>query len=261
MKNEPLTYEEKLQEQYEDALFALMMHNFAVQQGEKYMEENERLKQDPEAAMPEDMERRCLETIETELNKKGKIVHIHSFKRVITYVAAAIILVTLLVGGAIAVSDEFRVEVINFLMEMDDEKATFQFVSEEESDTFSILPTPASDSEMPDIEVAWMAEGFIRATPEKDQFHSSIEYVDADGDTIIITVHRGTNVSYGYDIEDADYITACEVQERSALLVEKEELTSIAWADEKEGLMFCVESLTEDASVLKQVAESVTVRW
>lgn len=260
MKNEPLTYEEKLHEQYEDALFALMMHKFAVQQGEKYMEENERLKQDPEAAMPEDMERRCLETIDNELKKKGKVVHIHSFKRVITYVAAAIILVTLLVGSAIAVSDEFRAEVINFLMEMDDEKATFQFVSEEESDTLRILPTPDTDSEMPDIEVAWMAEGFVASAQDKEMFRSSLEYTSANGDIIQIAVIKSDDIAYTYDLEDADYVEKITVQGQQAFLVEKDGVIRVAWASKEASLVFYVKSSTVAADTLKQIAEGVSVR-
>ena len=39
-----MTKREQLREEYEDALFALMMDEFAVAEGEKALEENERLK-------------------------------------------------------------------------------------------------------------------------------------------------------------------------------------------------------------------------
>ena len=41
-----MTKREQLREEYEDALFALMMDEFAVAEGEKALEENERLKKD-----------------------------------------------------------------------------------------------------------------------------------------------------------------------------------------------------------------------
>lgn len=39
-----MTRREKLQEQYEDALFALLMDDLAVEEGKKAYEENKRLK-------------------------------------------------------------------------------------------------------------------------------------------------------------------------------------------------------------------------
>lgn len=50
---------EQLQEEYEDTLFALMMDYVAQTEGKRLLEENERLKNDPSAQLPEDLDRRC----------------------------------------------------------------------------------------------------------------------------------------------------------------------------------------------------------
>ena len=47
-----MTKREQLREEYEDALFALMMDEFAVAEGEKALEENVRLKIDPVFVVP-----------------------------------------------------------------------------------------------------------------------------------------------------------------------------------------------------------------
>ena len=54
-----MTRREQLQEQYEDALFALLMDELARSEGEKLLEENERLKQEPDADIPDDVMKRC----------------------------------------------------------------------------------------------------------------------------------------------------------------------------------------------------------
>lgn len=51
------------QEAREDALFYELMHEFAIDVGRQYMLANEKLKDDPEARMPKEMEERCLEII------------------------------------------------------------------------------------------------------------------------------------------------------------------------------------------------------
>ena len=47
-----MTKREQLIEQYEDALFALLMDSVAEEEGKKAIELNERLKADPEAEVP-----------------------------------------------------------------------------------------------------------------------------------------------------------------------------------------------------------------
>ena len=61
---------EELQDRYEDALFALLMDKIAMVEGEEVLEEIERLKSDPEAAIPEDVDRRCLQTIQRHFAKR-----------------------------------------------------------------------------------------------------------------------------------------------------------------------------------------------
>lgn len=56
-----MTRREKLQEQYEDALFALLMDDLAVEEGKKAYEENERLKADSSFEVPLESRKRCVE--------------------------------------------------------------------------------------------------------------------------------------------------------------------------------------------------------
>ena len=58
-----MTNREKLQENYEDSVLALLMDEFAESEGRRYIAENERLRQEPEAAVPEEVERRALRFI------------------------------------------------------------------------------------------------------------------------------------------------------------------------------------------------------
>lgn len=58
-----MTHHEKLVERYEDALFALMMEDVAETEGEKLQELNEQLKCDPAAEIPEELDERCIRTI------------------------------------------------------------------------------------------------------------------------------------------------------------------------------------------------------
>lgn len=61
---------EQLQEEYEDALFALMMNYVTEAEGKRLRAENEALKQDPTAQIPEHLDQRCLQTIQRAFLRK-----------------------------------------------------------------------------------------------------------------------------------------------------------------------------------------------
>lgn len=84
---------EQLQEEYEDALFALLMYDVAELEGRHAAEENERLLHDPNARVPEDLDRKCLQLINRHFLRK-KILRIIKW----SIILAAVLL---LAGGAI----------------------------------------------------------------------------------------------------------------------------------------------------------------
>lgn len=60
---------EQLHEQYEDALFALLMNEVAEANGNELMQKNEELLADPDAAVPERLSKRCMQVIEKNYRK------------------------------------------------------------------------------------------------------------------------------------------------------------------------------------------------
>ena len=65
-----MTRQELLVEQYEDALFALIMDKVAEVEGQKAIEENQRLKASGEVVIPEELNRRCKQTIRCKTAEK-----------------------------------------------------------------------------------------------------------------------------------------------------------------------------------------------
>ena len=106
-----MTNHERLTEQYEDALFALLMDSVAEEEGKQALELNERLKADPAAEVPESARRRCEATIRREFNRKrakklGKVTW-----KVVRRVSVAVMLMVVLLTTAMAASEQFRLGV------------------------------------------------------------------------------------------------------------------------------------------------------
>lgn len=66
-----MTRREELQEAYEDAMFALLMDYVAESEGEKALEENRVLQEDPDAEVPQEVRRACLKEIHRAFRKKS----------------------------------------------------------------------------------------------------------------------------------------------------------------------------------------------
>lgn len=68
--NDPLEAFYDYCESAEDVIFARIMAQHAEEWGMYFLQENERLKQDPDAAVPEDVTQRMLEVIRRAFDKK-----------------------------------------------------------------------------------------------------------------------------------------------------------------------------------------------
>lgn len=145
-----MTRREQLQGQYEDALFALLMDDLMWQEGERLLEENERLKNDPDAAVPEEVMKRCSKIIKQEFTKKtiSKVGRTswNAFKQI----AIAACISVLLFTAAFATSETVRVNTLNLLIDVCDRYTEYRFGS-------SSATTDASG--FSGFEVEWLPEG------------------------------------------------------------------------------------------------------
>lgn len=108
---------DELRERYEDALFAFLMEDVIETEGKKMLEENERLKQDPLAAVPEAVDYRCIQTIKRGFAKERRHTVGRITYRVLNRVAMIAVICALLFVTAFAASSEIRSKTINLLIE------------------------------------------------------------------------------------------------------------------------------------------------
>ena len=113
-----MTRKERLSEQYEDALFALIMEEAAEAEGQKALEENRQLRDSGELAIPDGLRQRCHRAIAKgfagqELRRVGRGV-----SRVVTKVALVALVGMLLLTTVFAASEDFRVKTLNLALEI-----------------------------------------------------------------------------------------------------------------------------------------------
>lgn len=245
-----MTKREQLREEYEDALFALMMDEFAVAEGEKALEENERLKKDPDFVVPTEVERRCLKTISRHCTEQSIHAAGRTFSRIVSKVAIVALVGMLLFTTAFAASPEFRANTLNWVIEVFDDRTEFSLLSpsigEESGDSGYTLKT------------AWLPDGYALIEENSNDSFVINTYQSSDGPEISIAVFSGTNSTLGLDTEDA-VVKTIDIQGVDALLVKKGTAAQVAWADEIQQIYIVIDGPIDQTEDLIKIARNLTV--
>ena len=248
-----MTNREILTENYEDAVLALLMDEFAESEGRRYIEENERLLQDPSAAVPEAFHARAMRVIDREFSKNDRAHAGGTLLRFLGRLAVAALIAVLLFGAAFALSETVRAGTLNFLMEMDAKIATWQFVKEEGA---------ASDGQDQafDVTVAWLPDGYRQ---RETIFHTPVDFevfcTNDTGELIRVSVHESEDLLSTLDLEGVDFSSAITVSNCQGMLTFKDGTYGVYWPFNDTDLVVSITSSDVDSDTLIRVAESVSI--
>lgn len=133
-----MTRREYLAEQYEDALFALLMEPVAISQGIKAEEENERLKNDPNAIVPLSLQNRCIKTIKMHYSKQEMRKNSKVASKLLVHIALVALMAVMLVATAFALSPTFRAKAMNWLVETFEDHTEVSIVPQKDSNEYDL---------------------------------------------------------------------------------------------------------------------------
>ena len=159
-----MTNRETRKEQYEDALFALLMDDMAQEDGEELLRLNEQLKQDPGATVPEAVQRRCERVIGTAFSRRQFRATGRRTARWLGRLLLAAILGVLLFTAAFAFSEDVRVATLNAVLEVMDDRTRITFEEAPsgagQADTANQTDTASDLEYYYNIALEWIPEGF-----------------------------------------------------------------------------------------------------
>lgn len=122
-----MTKRELLIEQYEDALFALLMDEVAEAEGEAALRLNEQLRDDPAAEVPASTRKRCEKTIRRAFARQRVRRAGRAAGRVLQTMCVVVAICVALFTTAFAAVEEFRVATLNALIEAFDDRTEITF--------------------------------------------------------------------------------------------------------------------------------------
>jgi len=244
-----MTHREQLQENYEDALFAVWMDDFAQSRGEELLAENERLQADPSAAVPPELREKNLRHIHRQLQRTSQSRTARFVGRKVLRFALVAAVLLALFGAAYALSPTFRAGTLNLLLQIDERAASFQLAEESE----------VNPVDVPTVEINWLPDGYRIYAPLVDRIQTTTSCSNSLGDTVQVSVFWNQHTSYDIDIEDAEIFESLSIHGKPAVLTIKHGLTRIAWADEALSCYIYIDSAALSREDLIRVAEGIVI--
>lgn len=250
-----MTRKERLREQYEDALFALIMEEAAEAEGQKALEENRRLRDSGELAIPDGLRQRCHRAIAKgfagqELRRVGRGV-----SRVVTKVALVALVGMLLLTTVFAASEDFRVKTLNLALEIFEDHTEITLTPDE-----SIIASSV-DSVVPQLTAGWVPDGFALVEEGENSAMAWKEFQNEEAGTqISITVFNLRTGRMSVDTEDAEMLPV-QINGADAFIINdtEDEIIQIIWQEDaaSEWLIYVV-GMGVSEEMLMKTAESIT---
>lgn len=254
-----MTRHEKLLENYEDALFALLMDEVAEQEGKRFLEENEQLRQNPEAIIPDEVNERCLKTIKRSFAKKRRREVSHSAYGIFTHIAVFSLAVVILVGTAYAAFPEMRIRTLNLMIEVSDVASSLSLVQEDSHSSDSNNETGITRDEkmlsgyrLPKIPSEFVIIDEVCLTRS-----SWIEYRNDLGNTIWISIDAATGMTVNRDTEEAQDVENIQIHGYDGLLIIKGDGIDITWGDTDQNNFITVHCTGINRATVLSYAESI----
>ncbi len=263
-KEDHLDRHEQLRKQYEDALSALLTADAAEAEGKQLLEENERLKADPAAAIPDEVNDRCVKTIRRAFARARRRAAGRTAFRVLRGAGIAAAVCALLFAAALAASPELREKTLDFLIEVSVPAAPLT-PEENRTDPDRTDSDGAGDYfygyRLPEI-----PEGFTVDYQGGSRDSGYIQYINEDDATILFDIFKTTaGDEYVIDTENAE-VTDIRIHGYEGLLIEKRyefdnglviDSVGVVWADTDQSRYILVLGNNVEKEIILELAEGV----
>ena len=207
-----MTQKEQLWENYEDAVFAILMDAVAEQEGEKGLQLMEELEHDRSAQVPEEVQKRAEKTIRKAFAAKNRESMKHFTFKVAQRIAIAVFAAAVLTAGTFAAFPEVRANLYNLIIREYEDHTEFNY-AEQFSDEYSSADFT--------IEPGWLPDGFTLS--DEGQVDALIykTYQNKNKADVSITKRIMSGGPLLVDSENA-INTKITIQKHEATLIEKE---------------------------------------
>lgn len=242
----------QIQEQYEEAMIALLMDGVAEEEGRELLEQAEMLNRDPNAAVPQKLDQRCRKII-GKAGQKERWVHARQWTlKALRRVVMVAILAGMLFAVAYAAFPEVRVGFLNLVLTVNEDSTDLSVQpgaldNKEKLDSILYRYTLPEVPKEYDQKIACDEESWIRM----------YWYETEEGDIIRISLTQGEeSTNYGIDTEDA-VVDNVVINGFDGICAEKNGTVQLAWADTERMVFISVYSTEFDKKTVLELAKAI----
>lgn len=243
---------EQLIDNYEDALFAVLMDKVAEEEGAKLREENQRLQEDPAAEVPERVDMVARQTIRKAFAGQNRRSALHVAKRVLNTVAMIVLICSAIFATAYAAFPEVRVKTLNLLIQSSDVASKLSLVSGDEENGLS--DDEAEQNIICGYSIPRPPE-FSMVGKEEDKHGGWVKFEKDSGEIVRISI--STAKTEYVDTEGTAHIEDIMVHGYSGIMIEKGDRISAIWSEEDHGYYVMVVCTSLNQSFVLSTAESI----
>lgn len=230
---------QKLYEDVEESIFAILMDEFAVLEGEWLLTENKRLAIKP-VDLPADIDDRIKRAIDRQYkNFRWKKIN-DAGKRIMSRVAMFVLVISMLFSLLCVSSSAFRKKVLNLVTEWTEKYTRFQ-ITEEAEPKGSIPHEPY-----------WVPEGYELI----ERIQDSYKYENAGDGEIILQIISGSSTGT-VDTEGISNVNKISICGFSGIAFAKKNSNQISFGDTDSGCLVYIISNTVTIDELVRMAESL----
>lgn len=218
--------EKQLQENYENALFALLMDEYAKEEGAQLLALQQELEEDPDFQLPEGMEERGLKLIRKTYRKNNRKYAMKIAGKALTRVAVVVLTLNITFGTFFVSVEAFRNKVLNMVLTYCETHTTVQFTG----DTENAAVAAEDYAYIVEDFMAVLPEGYVLASHDVNDMMETAEISGPDG-TQITWLRYPASAVYNVDTENADYATEIEINGTQGIAVRKNGTTTVLIGD------------------------------
>ena len=237
---------ENLIEQYEDSLFAILMDEFAAQNGQLLIQENNRIKNDTEFEFPDGFTLRIEKALSDNFTKRKREENIKRAKSLLSKVAIIFVACGIVFTTLFSTVSAFREKVYKFIA-VEEKSNTDIFVNEDDNVSINI----PSNAYLP----TWLPDGYVlKSYNNKDDEISA--FFNNNSNVISYYEYKNKPV-LGIDTENADIVESVTVNDFDGILVIKGNVMSVTWSDNSRDKLIRIKTTDLDKETVLKIAESV----
>ena len=218
---------QKLLEQYDDAAFALLMDEYAEEEGARLMAEFEAAQaagQVPQ--MPAELDEQCRRMIRRDRAKKRGKQAARSFRKVAVKAAVAVLVFIGLITTVVMSVDALRVPVLNFILTKYEEYSSIDINNHQD------ITIPETN---PFLLGGLLPDDFYLVNEHNDGDSAYSSYKNSNGNTVQFLISHADGV-HNIDTEGAE-TAAIDLGSYEALMIEKNGYR-IVWYDDSIGILY-----------------------